>query len=259
MTRLQKYNQIVLALAGTAVLGGMLFLLGAFLVKEVFRTSPVQHEILDEKQLAADREVGIRRQKATFTPATYHLTEAKRWNWSPIEVGVKTLEKPEELDKLNLQMARMTYRKDYSVSDVTNLILWNRETSESRLLFDQRVQISGIIYHGTAELDHILIIARPTDERKEKLYYYSVSDEELSTIDTANYLLHEFDRSNYADVEDITLVSLAVDENGNEKFDYRQEITIPFRFDPYTKSLQPLAPDALLKRAQQILDGATTE
>lgn len=256
MNKLQKYNQIILALVGTGMLVAGIFFIGLFFFYELARNTGPQHEILEEEQLAADREAGIRRQKATFTPIILSHATAKNWQWSPIEVGVKTLKNPEQRQPQLSRMVDASRYSSYRVSDVTNLIIWNKNTTESRLVFENRVDIEAVVYIGDLEFEYMLIIARPTASDRSGLYHYSVADNHLSNIAVDDGLLvHDFLNAYSNNAKATTLVALAIDQDGNGKFDGRQEITVPWRFDPDTKSLKPLAPNEIYEKAQSVLDG----
>lgn len=249
MSKLQKYNKVIQSVAATFIVIGVLFFGGLTLYYEF--GGGVSHEITSEEQLAADRKAGIRRQKATFTPHTLGNERDENWSWALISVGVKTLENPEGLSKPLVPSRGRSYRHN----DAINLILWNKNTTENRLVFIDRVDIEATHYFGDDELEYILIVARPTDSSLSNLYHYSIAQNELEMIKIEDYLLTGFAGTAQINGEEVSLVSLANDQNDDGRYDNKQEITIPWRFDPETKSLKPLASPEIYDRAQSILDG----
>lgn len=244
----QKHSVVTAVIIASGIL-----LVGYFLHVEFGGSG--NHTIITEQQLEADREAGIRRQKATFTPQSLGVAEDEDWSWAVIEVGVKTLEKPEGVEHRFIDSMARTRGRSYKYGNATNLIVWNKVTGESRLLFSDRLELRAVRYFGDSELDYILVIARPTDGKANNLYFYQMAQNEMAMIDLQGYLLVDFAGTVPIDGDYFSLVSLGIDQNGDGRFNNQQEITIPLRFDPDTKSLIPIASQDIYNKAQIVLDG----
>lgn len=257
MSKLQKYNQIILALAGTLIVGFALFT-GAFALYSVFsRDISDRNVIQTEQKLQADIKAGVRTQKATFQPITNYYDWSKDWTWSAIEVRVKTLAKPERLAGIS-GPSMGSRSNDFRVrhSDLTNILLWNSESDQNHLVFKNRVKIRNAVYLGNKDFEHILLEARSLADEAYSLFLYSVDSNALTKLSLGGLINPRI--TSEATGTNQPIVYLGIDENGNGAYDNEQEIKIPFKVNLATKELTPLVPMAVFQQAQSILEGGTT-
>lgn len=255
MSKLQKYNQIILALAGTILILSVIFGVGGFLLTQMLRNNYTRDEIRTEEQLKADREAGLRTQKATFSPQRRTTRDDNVWQWAAIDVGIKTLEKPEQFANFSKSRRDIYLSGGYGQNSNINILLWNKTNGQSRLVFQDRMQIRETAFWGDDEMEHVVVVAQPTSSNITELFVYNVEAGQLVSVSLNGMIEPELYINNQYELTIDNIILLARDENGNGKYDQKQEVKIPYLLNLQSAELEPLAPMSVFQEAQSILEG----
>lgn len=185
-----------------------------------------------------------------------------------LPVNVKTLEKPEEMDKEVLGLLDMDYelssgrkfsgRRFYGAFN--NLIVYDYKHGNSSKISDSRFIGTDLSFEYFD--DEIIVVftgaERDTDKDKsitlldfKSLFVYSLKTRELKKLSIENATVNEF---KYVENKKDILITFGYDRNKNNKFDSDIEPTFVMKYDYMNDKLIPIVDKELEKDIQKIID-----
>jgi len=185
-----------------------------------------------------------------------------------IPVNVKTLDKPEETDKVayaaNTDFERSSAQK-YSERSIygsfNNLIIYDYKNQSSDKICEYR--IIGTDLSLEYFQDEIIIVftgaEKDTDGDKRitlldcnSLFVYSLKNGVLRNISQGNSTVYSFE---FIEGKKDILVTFGYDRDKNDKFDARTEPTFIMKYDYTLDKLVPIVDEKLGEDVQKIIDG----
>ena len=264
MDKINRYNQILLAIAGT---GAVLILLigGLLLLNELFRGfwpreqeqgGIIAEEVTDE--LLAD---SLRKQVLTLSYMEL-LDSASRTFILPVsQANLEEAESTRELLKLSTAYgSKNSYYKGGRVYN--NLVIYEAESNQSTVIFDQRISISNYQLNTVKEKNYLLIEGTDNDSNEDgfldgndlqKLFVYDLNEHKLRQVDMlANSNVGYV--SWYAGGEEL-IVQIGIDRDEDGKFESSSEPKIFYNLNPDSASLQPIVSADQIAKLQRLLEG----
>ncbi|MFK7946060.1 MAG: hypothetical protein AB8G11_00605 [Saprospiraceae bacterium] len=267
--KLQKYNQWILAIAGTV---GLLFLVGVvlFAIIDFFN-----HRYYDweEEYVEPISEIGtdellkdsLRSQIISFDEMLL-LDSATKTYLLPI-----TQENLEEVERVsNNGLLGLTNSSSYNSYKIkydgyqlyNNLVVYNGLNAESKILFKDKVAIiiESILLYDDKKYVFLLVSTKDTNKDKvldnndlQDLYVYTVQSEKLQKIekDDATIILNI--RKDV--VTNSIIVRYGFDRNKNGAFESTYEPAAYKLFDIETMTMKNIVPSNQINELQKILQG----
>lgn len=273
MHKLQRYNQRLLAILGTALLLFVVFGLIASIYSFVERqlrirdrddsTVQVQNTITVE---SGDSVKTFRNQVITYNEPRSIDTIGKKFVTT---VGQVNLIEPEEvvsdrtlglLDSYESLSSSRRIKGFGNQGNFNNLIYSDLDLGITKQIFDRKVAISAWQYFKLNEIE--VIVMRGVDEDSNRdnrlnsedfqsLFVYYLSDFTLQKFDFETETVLSVSRLKRTN---LLLVNSGVDKDENLYFNYGNEPELFYFFDANKRKLKPLISKETTQKLQQILD-----
>ena len=182
-----------------------------------------------------------------------------------LPVNVKTLSKPEEMDKEVMGLLDADYEMSSSRKIIArryygafnNLIVYEYKNGNSSKISDSRFIGTDLSFEYFD--DEIIIVftgaEKDTDNDKnitlldfKSLFIYSLKTRELKKVSIDNSTVNEF---NFVENQKDILITFGYDRNKNSKFDSDQEPTFVMKYDYLKDKLIPIVDKELEKGIQK--------
>lgn len=259
---LQKYNQWILAIAGTVAL---VFLIGVLLFSTIeffsYRyfdddddyVEPISEEATNEllKDSLRSQIISLDRMEL--------IDSANKIYMLPVaQANLEHEERAEGLRGLTNSYSKIGYEKSYNTYN--NLVIYNGITGESKVLFKQKVgvQIENIIEWNGQKYLFTFVTEKDTNGDKilnsndlQSFYVYALQTGILQkiTMDKAMIIMgleHDIKTN-------LVKVRYGVDRNGNGEFEH--EPTSYKIFDMETMTFKGIISPVQIKELQELLEG----
>lgn len=277
MDKIKKYNQILLAIAGTL---GLLLLLGAGIIglyetwsysrdydEGAYDTSILSEEVTDS--LVTDHQV--RRQIITLS--NFNLLDSAASIYI-LPVRQKNLGEDEGVDDALLGLMNRSSggygsgknndsRRSYRGINYNNLILFGPHLSNPMMLFDEKVSIDNYYLFNYKDTDYLLIRAAESDTNKDgvlngydirKLWLYDLAKKVFIPLKPKGNTSFINFAENVASEE--LILQYGEDRNGNGEFEERYEPKSYYKLDIETGEMELVVPLDMLEELQGILEGS---
>lgn len=267
--KIKNYNQKMLAALSTMIViaaGIGLIALIIFVISElVTNNRPTTNALLADEKVDELKRDSLRQQIISYE--TPRLVDTLNLVYL-LPVNVKTLKKPEEMDKEVPELTNVNYeigsggkfsgRRFYGTFN--NLIVYDYKHGNSSRISDSRFIGTDLFFEY---FDDEIIIAftgaeKDTDKDKsislldfKSLFVYSLNTRELKKIGIDNATVIEF---KYVENKKDILITFGYDRNKNNRFDSDIEPTFVMNYDYMNDKLIPIVDKELEKEIQNIID-----
>ena len=265
MDKLTRYNQVLLAIMGTAIIitAGVLLIvgLGGLIVTLINSGSEKDTgiQIRNDQNTQTD-SIAIRTQAITFNNE-YQLDTAKAIYLIP--VGQVNLEKEERM-KLEggsgFEYASSDYGYEYHYGLYNNFVLYNFETGQKIRLFNEKVAVTDWTYLKIDNTELLLFKGTKTDFNNDKLldendyqclFAYYLNNEELIEYNFDNKTVLEFEAMRKTE---LVSIKIGIDKNGDFEFDRNMEPQEIIALNVKTKKVQELISAEMKEEIQITID-----
>ncbi|WP_421752017.1 hypothetical protein [Croceimicrobium sp.] len=267
MSKLNRYNQKLLAVIGTIVLiigaGSILLGIGIWLVDEFF-DSPKRQEtgvlIQDPENPDADPEAPTVKQSLSFYDPVRLDTIGSSYL---IPVGQKNQEPRDGRRNYKFGSGEiLSYSKGYYQYQIglhNNFVIYNHQDESRRKVFNQLVAVSQWAYYRN-DSNKVLLFKASTEDNNhdavlddldhQKLFVYSIQNQELQEFKLAHHQVIDF-----KPMESSPLIAIEtrLDLNENDIYKYEEPIEY-YALNLQTMTLAPLVSTELKTEMQGILD-----
>jgi hypothetical protein len=269
--KVKNYNQKMLAvfitiIVGIAAIGLISFII--FLISEIIpNNKPDTNALLSDKKLDQLKKDSLRQQIISYnTPELVDTTSLLYI----IPINVKTLTRPEEMDKQVLGLLEMNkeigsgssrfYSEGYYYGSFNNILLYDFKNSQTKMILNKRIIGSDLQYkyfddeiiltftgsEYDTDLDNQITLKDLQD-----IFIYSLKDRTLkqlkqpnSTVESYKFIIGEKD----------ILITFGFDRDKNNNFDIETEPTYVMRYNYKTGELQNIVDKNLESELQAIID-----
>jgi hypothetical protein len=268
--KVNRYNQLLLAILGTGILIGVIFGLLAAIVALIISLLPgsrsQEHGIIADSVARDLVQQNLRKQLISYNPP--HMIDSAN-NIYVIPVGKIDLKKAERSDKFSIGSTMYNSSnyeggdasEEYVSGDFTNILVYSLNTHALLPVFDERIAINGYINRKIKDSALLLLQASNEDSNKdgllntedlEKLYLYFIEEKKLKPIDIPHttYLEH-YVMNNDNDL----IIRMGIDSNKNGEYDYEQEPNVLYTYSLTSQKIEPLVDNKLSEKLQQLLEG----
>jgi|WetSurMetagenome_2_1015567.scaffolds.fasta_scaffold163971_1 hypothetical protein len=269
--KVKNYNQKMLAvfitiIVGIAAIGLISFIV--FLFSEIIpNNKPDTNTLLSEKKLDQLKKDSLRQQIISYnTPELVDTTSLLYL----IPVNVKTLTKPEKMDKQVLGILDVNKEAGYSSSrfntersyygSFNNILLYDFKNNQSRMIVGKRIIGSDLQYkyfddeiiltftgsEYDTDLDNQITLKDLQD-----LFIYSLKDRVLKQLKQPNSTVESY---KFVTGEKDILITFGYDRDKNNNFDIETEPTYVMRYNFKTGEIQNIVDKNLESEIQAIID-----
>lgn len=271
---IKKYNQVLLAVLGSAAL--VFVLIGivsaiALVVSEItrsYRYNPRDNSSLisTSRQQELNQE-SQRRQIVAFE--NVRLIDTVNYTYI-IPVSQKTLNSPESIGDFRADeypassenfSRSQKYRKTYYYQgSYNNVLIFDSVPANLSPIFDSRVNLYNIQVEYFKDEIFLLLKGTQTDSNENgqldqndlsNLYLYSLSARKLHEIHLDNATVYNF---SFLQSNKDLVVMFGLDRNKNGTFEESIEPTILKQFEPKTGKTSDLIPKNMVEKLQKIID-----
>ena len=270
MEKLKKYNQLLLAIAGTGILLFFLFMAIVFIFDELkYRWSdddPFEQGIIATEETDQLLQDSLRKQIISFKEMNL-IDSANRIYLLPVRQA--TISEGESTDDLlglvNLHSGSGNkFRKYNRRRDVTfnNMVIFNAEKNISDIVFNERVSISEYIIIEKENETFLLLTGTDKDSNKDKyindedlqeLFIYELATKKLTKIKAnenhSTLVVHEQQKT-----KDV-IGKFDLDRNENGEFDLGVEPMVFYLIDLENKKLINTVNEDQVNTLQKLLEG----
>lgn len=263
--KLNKYNQVLLAIAGTIGII-LLFIMAVFAIHEIYDDFFRSYDYSDDGILAIEetdqlRKDSLRKQIISFNKIQVIDSLSQTY---VLPVTQANLAEAESTDKVLglISSKSSSYEKRYQPNIYNNLMLFNSSTDSSKIIFENRISIEDYIVHESGEQKYIVIAGCSIDSNKDKLLN-SKDLQELFIYDLQNESLHKIAaQENYTTLNTYQpnqsndlIVHFGIDRNDNGRFENQKEPMIFYKVNLETMSLTEFVYQSQIHQLQKLLEG----
>jgi hypothetical protein len=260
MSSLQKYNQIIIAVAGTAAALVIIVSAGVMAASWLLSTvSSNRHALAAEDRAQKVAAKDQRLQEIRFGSAEVLDSNAGTFL---IPVMQTTLRNRKKADTFNEILPRNSYSKSCSFlyGPFNNLIIYNSIENSLTPIFKKRISISHTDTRKILGKTVIFMPAQTDDTNKDglidsddlsTLYWYCVEDEKLITVSEK---LGDIQSFTVLPDENRMLVEFGIDENKDGRYDAEQERNDYRMVCLVAGTVSNFIPDELKANLQSIID-----
>ncbi|MCF6215253.1 MAG: hypothetical protein L3J58_03660 [Emcibacter sp.] len=271
MSKLQKFNQILFAIMGSAIAifaAVSLIVIALDFYKEWTRpdhTPLPDHKVIElVKNNKFTQTISYERGFWAWTDRIPQEDGSKKTVTSPyyiIPVSQTTLQNEQKRENINLRSIKIGVADAYygrSGGKYNNILIYNTANNSVKKLFDHRLLVRHINIHKYHDAHFALLqtfrLSEIKDSKKDTLddyYIYSFTDETLTKL-----TMPELNNISFITDQNLPyfLIRGRIDFDGNGKFD---------RYDPYrlflwnyeSHDISPFPGDAITEDLQKILEG----
>jgi hypothetical protein len=267
--KIKNYNQKMLAAFSTMIViaaGIGLIALIIFVISELIPNKrPTTNTLLADEKVDELKKDSLRQQIISYDSP--RLVDTLNLIYL-LPVNVKTLEKPEEMDKEVLGLLDMDYemssgrkfsgRRFYGAFN--NLIVYDYKHGNSSKISDSRFIGTDLSFEYFDDEIIVVFTGAEKDTDKDKsitlldfksLFVYSLKTRKLKKLSIENATVNEF---KYVENKKDILITFGYDRNKNNKFDSDIEPTFVMKYDYMNDKLIPIVDKELEKDIQKIID-----
>lgn len=266
--RIKQYNQILLALGGTAALL-LLLAIGAFILADEFfrrfRQDPIYQEgVISSQQTSALLADSLRKQIISFDNITLLDSATSTYILPVRQATLKDSEAIGYEEDLNSMISESSYKKHrYGNRSVfNNLVIYNSKQNTSDLVFSERVSIMQYVTVSQNDQQSLLIIGTNKNTNQDKflnpkdlqtLFVYQLATQQLTPIPTKEHatVLSIFENKKTKDI----IAKIGMDKNKNGSYEQRKEPVVFFKFDLGTMAFVPVVGEGQMRELQRLLEG----
>lgn len=267
MNNLNRYNQKLLAIIGTIIIGaaGVLLIIGigGFIIS-LTDFSTIEEDgirVTNQSSGSNDSSEFVRTQEVTFnTPFQLDTSQAKYL----ITVGQVNLKKDEDVSfeskgSINFSSGKYSYRSDYGLFN--NFIFVDYSNGLTKKLFEKRVAITNWAYLKNDSIEVLLFKGTSTDDNLDNqmnscdyqsLFAYYINDQELKQYDFKDKTVLSFDPMKKTD---LVSIQLGIDRDKDFYFENKSEPQIIHALNVRTQNLEKIISDEIKDKIQSIIDG----
>ncbi|NOU20088.1 MAG: hypothetical protein HOO91_21235 [Bacteroidales bacterium] len=267
--KIKNYNQKMLAVFSTMIVTaagiGLISLIIFIISGLIPNKRPTTNTLLADDKVEELKKDSLRQQIISYD--TPRLVDTLNLIYL-LPVNVKTLEKPEEMDKEVIEL----YDMDYKMSSgrkfsgkrfygaFNNLIVYDYKNSTSFKISDSRFIGTDLSFEYFDDEIIIVFTGAESDTDKDKnitlldfksLFVYSLKTRELKKVSIENSTVNEI---KYIENQKDILITFGYDRNKNNKFDSDIEPTFVMKYDYKKDKLIPIVDKVLEKDLQKIID-----
>ena len=267
---IRKYNQRLLAILGTlsiAALAIILLIIGIFfivdLVDNIISSNARDNSLIVES--SDDQEIKLRKQEITFYSPKLIDTLSTTYLIPVSQVNLKNPEEYQKAEKESFEFgfSKGSYksRSGYQYTGTyNNLIIYNQETNEKNLIFNEKINISSYQYFKINNNLFLFIKGAKIDSNKNKklddsdlesFYSYNVFSKELQEIAFENMGLVDY---RIANASDEIILRFAEDKDKDGEIDEYQEPVILKSLRLDSKSVEDLIDESMINQIQNLID-----
>lgn len=266
MDKLKKYNQIILAIAGTIGLI-ILLVIGAFAIIELsasyLRSSNNDYNgilaIEETNQLLQD---SLRKQIISFNKIQVVDSVAQIYLLPVTQANLADAESTNGvLGLLDSKSTGKSYERFYG-NIYNNLIIYDLTNATTKMVFDKRISIEDFIIHKNNKDTYIVIPGCSIDSNDDKflnsedlqeLFIYDLKNDTLSKIRAMeNYTTI---RAFQAPMSNELVVHFGIDRNKNGVFERSKEPMIYYYIDFENMEIKEFVSVSQIQELQNLLEG----
>ncbi|MBL8026382.1 MAG: hypothetical protein JNL74_08215 [Fibrobacteres bacterium] len=269
MTKLQKYNQIIIAVFGTiAIIGGIIGIL--YILLEVFSSDNTNNSaLLTEEKVQTLSKENLIQQYPVFEPpilldsasSLYLFPISHLLLKDPVEakngrsLGFSKDFAPPYYDHMS------SYSEHYRLNgNFNNFAISHDGITPEKLLFNFKINLSSaefnkeiypkIIFHGSqfdSNKDGVIDY-----QDFKNLYIYNLNNNSITPITKENSTVIEWQTSNDSD---FLIIKYGSDINNDGEFDSSKEPSLLFKYSLSTGKLSNVFSDSLIEEIENGLNG----
>jgi len=262
MDKLNRYNQKLLAIIGTAAIAAaglaLLIAIGGLIVSLIDFSSPRENGLRTQNvnETSEENKEIIRTQEVSFN-APYQLDTAQAKYL--IAVGQVNLKESERISMGSGRSNKFSYYTNYGLFN--NFIYFDYEKGLNKKLFDEKVAITQWAFLQKDSIEVLLFKGTSTDDNSDNqmngddyqtLFAYYLSDEKLKRYDFSHKTVLDF---SHMQKTDLVAIELGVDKDQNYAFESSKEPQEITTLNISTRQIQAIVAQEVKNEIQSIVDG----